>query len=261
MAGRPADAADIRVHPDQPGHRLCAVDRDVEIHRRGPHVHRLPRRARRRRLPEDLDQSRVARRDDPDVRPGRDRVGQRRRDLGLLVQPADGAVLPRDRRQRVSLPRLRRAAGERVGLRGEPRRSWADHVPRVASGRRRGIRLRRAGSAGSRTSCTAASSRASTVAPARRSRWRPPRDAHYARPPHRAGAVFAGRSAHAVLRDQPAVEDRQRRVDLDADQSRPVAGNVGAAGDRRRVPDGTDRAAGPARRRSTPSRRRRSTRT
>ena len=54
-------------------HRLRAVDRHVEVDRWRPDVHRLSRRARRRRLSEDLDQSRAAGRDDPDVRPGRDR--------------------------------------------------------------------------------------------------------------------------------------------------------------------------------------------
>ena len=67
-----------------------------------------------------------------------------------------GAVLPRHHRQPLPVPRLRRPAGERLGLRREPRRRRADHVPRLAPGRRRGVRLRRARPAGSRTSSTAA---------------------------------------------------------------------------------------------------------
>ena len=51
------------------------------------------------------------------VRPGRDHHGERRRDVELLVQPADRAVLPRQHRQRVPVPRLRRPAGERLGVR------------------------------------------------------------------------------------------------------------------------------------------------
>ena len=61
-----------------------------------------------------------------------------------------GAVLPRGGRQRVSVSRLQRAAGERIGLRLEPRQLRRDHVSRLAAGRRRRIRLRRARSAQSR---------------------------------------------------------------------------------------------------------------
>ena len=48
-------------------------------------------------------------------RPGRDDHRQRRRDLELLVQPADGADVPRHRRQPVSVLGLRRPAGKRIG--------------------------------------------------------------------------------------------------------------------------------------------------
>ena len=48
-------------------------------------------------------------------RSGRDRHRQRRRDLELLVQPADRAVLSRHHRQPVSVLGLRRPAGERLG--------------------------------------------------------------------------------------------------------------------------------------------------
>ena len=72
---------------------------------------------------------------------------QRRRVVEHLVQPADGAVLPRQYRQRVPISRLRRPAGEWLRLRAEPERRWADYRSRVAPGRRGGIRLRRPGSA------------------------------------------------------------------------------------------------------------------
>ncbi len=89
---------------------------DLEVHRRRQDLDRLPRRARRRRLPEHLDQPQRPQHHSHRQRPGRHRHRQRRQDLELLVQPADRAVLPRDRRQRFSLPGLRRAAGERLRL-------------------------------------------------------------------------------------------------------------------------------------------------
>ncbi len=48
-------------------------------------------------------------------RPGRDRDGEWRRDLEFLVQPTDGAALSRHCGRCVSLPRIRRTAGERLG--------------------------------------------------------------------------------------------------------------------------------------------------
>ena len=144
VVARPDDAAEVRVHPTNPDVVFVPDDRHVEVHRRREDVHRLPRRAGRRRLPAHLDQPRPPRGHDPLVRPGRGRHGQRRRDVEQLVQPADRAVLPREHRQRLSVPRLRRAAGERLGLRAEPRRRRPDHVPRLAPGGRRGVRLRRA---------------------------------------------------------------------------------------------------------------------
>ena len=43
-------------------------------------------------------------------------------DVELVVQPADGGVLSRRRRQRVSVSRLQRPAGVRLGVRAQPRR-------------------------------------------------------------------------------------------------------------------------------------------
>ena len=76
--------------------------------------------------------------------------------LELLVQPADRAVLPRHHRQSIPVQRLRRAAGERIGGHVEPRQRWRDHVPRMASGGRRGVRVYRARPAQRRISFTAA---------------------------------------------------------------------------------------------------------
>ena len=49
------------------------------------------------------------------LRSGRGRHRRRRHDVELLVQPADGAVLPRRDRRQVSVLDLRRAAGQRRG--------------------------------------------------------------------------------------------------------------------------------------------------
>ena len=68
----------------------------------------------------------------------------------------------------------------------------------------------------------------------------PPRGAGLSRAAHGAGAVLAGRSAHAVLRVEHAVEDDERRPELDGDQPRPDARDVGGAGERRRVPRRAD---------------------
>ena len=107
---------------------------------------------------------------------------QRRRDLELLVQPADRADVPRQRRQRLPVSRLQRPAGERLGLRLEPRQRRPDHVPRMASGGRRGVRLRRARSA--------------------RPQHRLRRQGHALRPPHRAGRRTSrpSRSAPPIMR-------------------------------------------------------------
>ena len=108
------------------------------------------RRARRRRLSEHLDQSQRSQDHSDRQRPGRDHHCQRRRVVEFLVQPAHRADVPRHRRQRVSLSRVRRPAGERLGLRLEPRQRRRDHLPRLASRRCRRIWIRRARSARSR---------------------------------------------------------------------------------------------------------------
>ena len=140
--------------------------------------------------------------------------------------------------------RLRRPAGQRLGLRREPRQRRPDHVPRLASGRRRGVRLRRARSARSRLvyggKVTRYDRRTGQV-----SERRPVRAGAVRRGrPRRAGyrtvrtqpVVFShGRSARAVLRQQRAVEDDRRRHQLEADQPGPDAQDVGRAEERRQV--------------------------
>ena len=94
-------------HPVRRGHRL------LEIDRRRQDLPGLQGRARRRRLSEHLDQPYGS--GDPPLRerPGRRHHGERRRDLELLVQPADGPALPRRGRQRVS-PTASTAASRRA---------------------------------------------------------------------------------------------------------------------------------------------------
>ena len=121
------------MRPEEPGRRLLRQHVDLPLDRRREDLHRDQGRARRRRLPPDLDQPREPADHDPRGRPGRDDHRQRRADLELLVQPADRAVLSRLDRQPLPVPRLRRPAGERVGRRLEPRQRRRDHVPRVAS--------------------------------------------------------------------------------------------------------------------------------
>ena len=83
---------------------------------------------------------------------------ERRRDLELVVQPADRAVLPRDHRQPLSLLGLRLAAGLRRGRRAQPHRRLRRHQPHRLPrdhGRRR-ERQHRARSRRTRTSSSAA---------------------------------------------------------------------------------------------------------
>ena len=113
---RDGDFSEVKVDPKNADVVYVVERLVVEEHRRRRALHRLQGRARRRRPAPAVDQSGRSADDDPRGRPGRGRQRQRRRDLVELVQPADGAVLPRHHRQRLPLPRLRRAAGERLGV-------------------------------------------------------------------------------------------------------------------------------------------------
>ena len=223
--------------PDEPRRRLRPDDRLVEVHGRREDVHGLPRRAGRRRLPAHLDRPRPPGRDDPVVGPGRGRHGQRRGDVEQLVQPADRAVLPREHGQLLPVPRVRRAAGERLGLRPEPGRRRPDHLPRLAPGGGRGVRLRRGRPARPRRRL--------------RRQGEPVRPAHgagaerVAAPPARpglpgdpdaAGSVLADRPEGPLLRVQHAVEDDGRGAALGGDQPRPDAEGVAGAAERGEVP-------------------------
>ena len=137
---------------EEPGHRVSSpAPSSWKSTDGGKTWTRLQGRARRRRLPARLDQPGQPRHHAAGQRPGRGRHRERRRDVELLVQPADGADVPRHHRQRVSRTRVcggqQESGSACVASRGN---DGADHVPRLASGRRRGVRLRRARSARSR---------------------------------------------------------------------------------------------------------------
>ncbi len=155
---------------EESGHRLHGERRHVEVDRRRQDVQGVSRRAGRRRLSPHLDQPEQSEHDPDRQRSGRDRHGQRRRDVELVVQPADRVVLSRVDGQRVSLSRLQRPAGVRLGVRAQPRRRRAHHCSRT------GIRSASRSTATSRpirstpTSSTAARSRATTGARAKSSR-------------------------------------------------------------------------------------------
>ncbi len=152
---------------------------------------------------------------------------ERRADLELVVHAVDCRALPRHDRQRVSVSRVRRAAGQRIGVCREPRQRRPDH--RSASGIRSASRNtgtpRRIRSIP--ISSMAARSRATTAGPGRCRTSGPLRAgrgggrsgrACVSDRPHAAGGLFHGRSARAVLRQQRAVEDDRRRNQLEADQ-------------------------------------------
>ena len=95
----------------------------------------------------------------------------------------------------------------------QPRQRRADHLPRLAPRRRRGVRLRRPRSARTRTSSTAARSRASTAAPGQVQNVAPEAvRGQVPLPAHRPAALLAGRSASPLLRRQRAVQDDERRA-------------------------------------------------
>ncbi len=147
--GRGADFACVRVDPEKQGRHLrrqhlaptAPTDARQELHRH-------QRRARRRRLPHHLDQSRrIPTSSCSRVDQGATISVNGGANVEFLVQPADRAVLSRHHRQPVSLLGLWRAAGERIGRRRQPRRRWRDHLSRMAPGRHRRVRLCRARSA------------------------------------------------------------------------------------------------------------------
>ena len=138
----------VRVDPKNPDIVYAANTSTYRSTDGGQHVHRVQGRARRRRLPHDLDQPDEPGHHPDRRRPGRDDHGQRRRDVELLVQPADRADFITSP-PTTGFPYWVYGGQQESGSAGVASRGddGADHVPRLAPGRRRGVRLRRARSA------------------------------------------------------------------------------------------------------------------
>ena len=199
------------------------------------------RRARRRRLPEPVDQPDRSEDVRARRRSGRGRHGQWRRDLDQLVQPADGAALPRRRHRRRAVPRVQRAAGERLGVHREPRQRRLDRLPRLASGRRRSSTA-----TPRRIRAIPTSSTAPAATQVSRYRWstRPgpgrhadPDARHAPRRAHAADRVLAGRRRDLLYyAANVAVRDDERRPDAGR-RSAPTSAHPasGHAAERRRA--------------------------
>ncbi len=158
VGGRPADHQPrlvLRRAHRQSGERRRAVGvrhHRAALHRRRPHVDPSEGRSHRRRLPPPVDRPARSEAAHPGLRPGGAGHAERRGDVVELVQPAHRPVLSRDHRQPLSLPRLRRPAGQRRGGHPEPhrqrRRDQPHPLPRKRGGR--GERQHRARSGRSR---------------------------------------------------------------------------------------------------------------
>ena len=156
--------------------------------------------------------------------------------LEQLVQPADRPVLPRRHGRSISVSRLRRAAGQRIGRRAEPQRLRRDQLSRLVFARRLRVRLSRAGSG----------------RPRRRVRGRLVPHGDPLRPQHRTvharvrarhevslgeqrtDGVLAAGSAHALLRHTVPYEDERRRHDVAGSQ--PGSDRCGSAPSRPSAP-------------------------
>ena len=129
--------------PEERRHGLRAEHRLLPVQRRRAHA------TRRIRVPHGDNHDLWIAPDDPNAddrrqRRRRERLVQRRADL-VRAGPADGAVLPRRARQRLPLPRLRRAAGQLDRRdRRAARPAGASTVTRLVRRRRRRKRLDRA---------------------------------------------------------------------------------------------------------------------
>ncbi len=218
-------------------------DRRLSVGRRRTELHVHQGRARRRRLPAHLDQPGSAGRHAVHRRSGCGRHRQRRKDLELLVQPADRAALSRLDRQPVSVLDLRRTAGKRRDRDGEPGKRGTDLVPRL-DGRRGGrVRVRRA--------------RSLESANRLRRPGRPLRQAQRTDAERRAGSAALGPIPHAenataplsprgpddaALCDERAVADDDGRIGLARHEPGPFPRAPGSPGKHRRFRDRGSRA-------------------
>ena len=244
VVARPARCARGARPSDQPGHRVRADDRHVEVHRWRQDVHRVSRRAGRRRLPAASGSTRRSRHHARNVRSGRHRHAQWRRSRGAA------GTTSRPRRSITSPPttrfRIASAAASRRAARCASQAAETTGRSRSASG----IRSASRNTATSRpirsipTSFTAARCRDAIAAPgrcrtSRRSRVRTRR---LSRRSHHAGAVLARQSAQALLRLERAVADDERRRDVGSDQPGPHAQDVGRSSERRHLHRAADAA-------------------
>ena len=149
--GRGDDFACVRVDPKDQDVIYVANTSTYRSDRRGQELHRHQGRSRRRRLPHHLDQSRESRHHRPGRRSGRDHQRQRRR------RPGAPGTTSRPRSSITSSPTTSFPTGSTAGSRKavgrhcQPQRLRRDHVSRLAPGRRRRVRLRRARSAASQS--------------------------------------------------------------------------------------------------------------
>ena len=200
-----------------------------------------------RRQPQPVDQPERSRDAHRRQRRRRQRVLQRRPHLVHAGQPADGAVLPRERRQPVPLQRLRRPAGQHLGE-DRQRRARRHHRARTgttsAAARARCRPSTRTSRATSMPAATWASSASSTTRP-RTARdimaWPqmpaavPPRDQKYRFNWSAPIVVSQLQPVGDLSRRQRAAALRQSRQDLARGQPRPDPQRQEQAGPRRRA--------------------------
>ena len=88
----------VYVDPKNPDIVYTSTRRATTRRDGGKHLHRIQRRAGRRRSAAEAGSTHQRQAHDPRLRPGRDRVARRRRHVELVVQPVDRAGLSRRRR-------------------------------------------------------------------------------------------------------------------------------------------------------------------
>ena len=105
----------------------------------GNELHRIQRRARRRRPASRVDRSHQRPAHAPRLRPGRHRVARWRRDMELVVQSEHRAGVPHLGGQQLPVLGLRDATGRGRRAHAEPRRPGGDHSARLEPGERVGV--------------------------------------------------------------------------------------------------------------------------
>ena len=211
--------------PQEQGRRLRRQHLHLPLRRRRPQFHRHQRRARRRRLSHHLDQSHEPRHHPAGRRSGRDHHRQRRPHLELAgtTSPPRSSITssPTTSFPTGSTAGSRRAARSAVASRGN---DGADHLPRLASRRRRGIRLHRARSAQSQHRLRRPRHASSTAPPAKSRTSRRAASYRYLRT---APLLFSPRrSARPLPGRADGPQDHRWRPELGGHQSRSSARNL-----------------------------------